>query len=42
MFFKRLKNIKTWAKKLNIIINIIKFINIIKIKINIIAIEKKT
>jgi hypothetical protein len=39
---KRLKNIKTWTKKLNIIIiiNIIQFINIIKIKINIITIEK--
>jgi hypothetical protein len=36
---------RIWAEKLNIIINIIniiKFINIIKIKINIITIEKKT
>ena len=40
---KRLKNIRTWPDKLNIIINIIntiQFINIIKIKINIITIEK--
>jgi len=36
----KLKNIRTWANKLNIIINIIQFINIIKIKINIITIEK--
>jgi len=32
-----LKNIRTWADKLNIIINFIKFI---KIKVNIIATEK--
>ena len=36
-----MKNIRTWPDKLNIIINIIKFINIIKIKVNIIATEKK-
>jgi len=35
-----MKNIRTWPDKLNIIINIIKFINIIKIKVNIIATEK--
>jgi hypothetical protein len=40
VFKKKLKNIRTWANKLNIIINIIQFINIIKIKINIITIEK--
>ena len=43
MVLKEIKNIRTWADKLNIIINIIniiQFINIIKIKINIITIEK--
>jgi hypothetical protein len=39
-FKKKLKNIRTWANTLNIIINIIQFINILKIKINIITIEK--
>jgi len=36
VYKKKLKNIRTWANKLNII----QFINIIKIKINIITIEK--
>jgi len=40
MVLKEIKNIRTWVDKLNIIINIIQFINIIKIKINIITIEK--
>jgi hypothetical protein len=43
MVLKEIKNIRTWADKLNIIINIIniiQFINIIKIKINIITIKK--
>jgi hypothetical protein len=40
MVLKEIKNIRTWVHKLNIIINIIQFINIIKIKINIITIEK--
>jgi hypothetical protein len=43
VFKKRLKNIRTWTDKLNIIINIIniiKFINVIKFTVNIITIGK--